>query len=104
MKTIIIKPIITEKSMDQVSLGKFTFEVGKEANKKSIKKAIEEKFKVHVVNLSTLTVKGKKIKAGRKRTEVARSSWKKAIIKLKTGEKIELFDIAQGQTGGSEQK
>lgn len=94
---IIIKPIITEKSMDQASKGKFTFMVAKEANKNEVIKALEKRFKVNAVGISTCLVKGKTTKVGKRRAEVVKSSWKKAIITLKPGEKIELFEVAQSK-------
>ena len=90
---IIIRPIISEKSMQNANLGKFTFHVAKEAHKGAIKKAIEEKFKVNVMRISTNIVKGKKSKAGKRRIEILKSPWKKAVAKLKEGEKIALFDV-----------
>lgn len=92
---VIIRAIISEKSMQQANLGKFTFRVLKSAHKKAIKKAIEEKFKVDVVGISTNIVKGKKARVGTRRIEILKSPWKKAIATLKTGQKIALFD-----TGG----
>ena len=91
---IIIAPLISEKSMNAASFGKFTFKVFKKADKKQIKKEVENKFKVNVLSVATVTVKGKKRRVGAKRTEVALSSWKKAIVKLKAGQKIGVFDTA----------
>lgn len=89
---IIIKPIISEKSMSQVGLGKFTFEVAKSAGKNEIKKEVEKNFKVNVVSVATIVVKGRKKRTGTRRTEVAESSFKKAIVRLKPGQKIDLFE------------
>jgi len=90
---VIVRPIISEKSMQHANSGKFTFHVAKRAHKGEIKKAIEEKFKVNVVRISTNVVKGKKSKAGTRRIEILKSTWKKAIATLKTGQKIALFDV-----------
>jgi len=90
---VIISPVISEKSMKDVSNGKFTFRVAKQAGKKNIKNAIEDKFKVNVVGISTNIVKGKKTRAGTRRIEILKSSWKKAIATLAKGQKIALFDI-----------
>ena len=94
---IIIAPLISEKSMNDAGLGKFTFKVSKKADKKQIKKEVENKFKVDVLFIATAMVKGKKRRFGAKRTEVAFSSWKKAIVKLKPGQKIAVFDVAAGK-------
>lgn len=90
---IIIKPIITEKSMSDAGKGRFTFAVLKNADKKAIKKAVEEKFKVNVLSVSTNIVKGKKIRVGARRKEVDKSDFKKAIVQLIEGQKIDLFDV-----------
>ena len=93
MKTsydIIIKPIVTEKSMMAMEENKYTFKVRKDSNKTEIKKAIEELFNVDVVKVNTMTVKGKVKRLGR--NEGKRADWKKAIVKLAPGSKIELFE------------
>ncbi|MCL5438388.1 MAG: 50S ribosomal protein L23 [Patescibacteria group bacterium] len=95
LQNILIRPIVTEKSMADAGTGKFTFEVAKEADKGMIKKAVENKFKVNVVSVSTSIVKGKKKRQGNRRKEVLGSSWKKAIVRLKTGEKIGLFETVK---------
>lgn len=93
INSVILAPLITEKSMSEAAKGKFTFKVAEASQKEQIKKAIEEKFKVNVVKVSTINVKGKKKRAGTKRTEITTSSWKKAIVKLKSGQKIGLFEV-----------
>lgn len=90
---IIIRPVISEKSMGHVEKGKFTFIVFRAAKKPQIKKAIEEQYGVHVIGISTAITKGRSTKAGKKRLEVRYQPIKKAIIALKKGEKIDVFDI-----------
>ena len=88
---IIIRPIISEKSMDQLADKKYTFEVAKGANKIEIKKAVEEIFGVNVVSVTTSLVKGKIKRMGA--TSGRRPDYKKAIVKLTEGSKtIEFFD------------
>ncbi len=89
---IILGPVISEKSMNDVSRGKYTFKVSVQATKKDIKKAIEEQFKVNVMKVSTITVKGRSSKTGVKRIETVKQPFKKAIALLKTGQKISIFD------------
>lgn len=89
----IIAPIISEKSIKDAGNGKFTFRVATYSNKKQIKKAIEEKFKVNVIGVLTAIVKGKTIKSGRRRIEITKSPWKKATVILSKGHKIDLFDV-----------
>lgn len=92
MRDVIVRPVITEKSMKDANAGKFTFETALFANKTVIKKAVEDEFKVHVISITTAITKGKKRRQGKRRTEIEMSPWKKAIVGLKTGEKIDLFD------------
>jgi len=90
---VIIHPIITEKSTEQQGQNKYCFRVNKRANKKEIMKAVKEIFGVEPVCCNTINVKGKR-KRERYRYGYT-SSWKKAIVTLKEGEKIELFEGAQ---------
>ncbi len=92
MKDVLIKPIITEKSLQDVGGGKFTFRVNKKANKIDIKRAVEDFFRVKVISIATSIVKGSRKRTGERRVEVSVSSWKKAIVKLKEGQRIDLFD------------
>lgn len=88
---IVLRPIITEKSMDGLKDKKYTFEVAKDANKIEIKKAVEELFKVDVKSVNTINVRGKNKRMG-VHTGLTRS-WKKAIVTLDEKSKtIEFFD------------
>ena len=88
---IIIKPIISEKSMDQSADKKYTFQVALDANKIEIKKAVEEIFGVKVEKVTTCRVLGKVKRMGA--TSGKRSDWKKAVVKLTADSKtIEFFD------------
>lgn len=88
---MILRPIITERSMSGMSIKKYTFKVAKEANKIQIKNAIEEIFGVEVAKVWTMNVRGKMRR--RQRTVGFTPSWKKAIVKLKENSKgIEFFD------------
>ena len=94
MKTaqdIIIKPVITEKSMDGLQVGKYTFKVAKDATKPEIKKAVEKLFGVEVAKVTTMNVNGKMKRLGRYQGMTA--SWKKAIVTLTEDSKaIEFFE------------
>jgi len=79
-----MKPIITEKSMKATAQNRYTFRVDRKTTKGQIKKEVEEKFKVDVVRVRTMNVKKKK-------------RWKKAIVEIKKGQKIEDF-------GGKDEK
>jgi large subunit ribosomal protein L23 len=87
---IIKRPVLTEKSYDQMNEGKYTFMVDVNANKYQIKQAIETVFKVKVDKVNTLRQQGKMKRMGR--NEGRRPSYKKAIVKLKPGSKIEFFE------------
>lgn len=88
---IILKPIITERSMDDLQTGKYTFKVAKDANKSEIKKAVETLFGVQVAKVNTLNVRGRAKRVGRFMGKTA--DWKKAIITLKADSKtIEFFE------------
>lgn len=87
---IIIKPIITEDSMDRLADNKYTFKVAKDANKIEIAKAIEEIFDVKVAKVNTISVKGKQKRMGR--YVGYRPDWKKAIVTLEGDKTIEFFD------------
>lgn len=89
---VILGPIISEKSMSEASRGKYTFKISKEAGKKDIKKAVEEKFKVNVLKISTVVVKGKSTRTGIRRIETLKTVYKKALVTVKEGQKIALFD------------
>lgn len=88
---IILKPIITEASMENLQMNKYTFKVAKNANKFEIKSAVEKLFGVKVEKVNTMNLKGRKRRMGR--FEGYTPSWKKAVVTLKEGEKtIEFFD------------
>lgn len=88
---IILKPLVTERSMMQIEEKKYTFKVDKNANKYQIKDAIEEIFDVKVEKVSVMNIQGKIKRMGK--NEGRRASWKKAIIKLKPESKeIKLFE------------
>lgn len=88
---IIIAPVITERSMDNLQVGKYTFRVAKDANKSEIKKAVEKLFGVEVSKVNTLNVRGKEKRVGRYFGKTA--SWKKAIVTLTEDSKaIEFFE------------
>ena len=88
---IIIRPIITEKSMTGIQNKKYTFEVAKNATKIDIKRAVEELFGVQVSKVNTLHVRGQLRRQGR--FEGYTKSWKKAVVTLTEGSKtIEFFE------------
>lgn len=95
MHDILVRPLITEKMTNiTAAQGKYGFVVNPKANKFEIAKAIEEKFNVHVVDVKTINRKGKtKVQFRKAGRFVGRTpKYKKAVITLKEGETIELFE------------
>lgn len=91
---IIIRPVITEKNTALMEQGKYTFEVAQAANKPMIKQAVQQLFDVQVKDVNTMNVKGK-MKTRRTRSGVTtgyKRSWKKAIVTLAAGERIDIFE------------
>jgi len=90
---IIRRPLITEKVTKlQEKLNQYVFEVAPSSNKIEIKRAVEDRFKVQVTKVRTINVPGKLKRLGR--FSGRRPDWKKAIVTLAEGEKIELFEGA----------
>jgi large subunit ribosomal protein L23 len=91
---IILRPVISEKSMDESQRGKYTFAVATDASKIQIEAAVEEIFKVKVVAVNVLTTKSKEKRGGTRRSRIAgrTTPWRKAIVTLAPGQKIEFFE------------
>lgn len=88
---IVIKPVITERSMDDMAYGKYTFVVDKRSNKSEVKKAVETIFGVKVERVNTMNMIGKIKRQGAHSGR--RASWKKAIVKLtEDSKRIEFFE------------
>jgi large subunit ribosomal protein L23 len=89
-RSVIIRPIISEKSYAGIEHNRYTFEVDKRASKPEIADAVAEVFSVTVTNVNTMNVPGKK---RRLRTASGMTrSWKKAVVTLKQGDSIEFFE------------
>lgn len=89
-RDIILAPVISEKSYDAIEQGKYTFRVADRSSKPEIARAVEQIFKVTVTKVNTMNMKPKPKKQGYNRGTT--SSFKKAIVTLKQGDKIELFE------------
>jgi large subunit ribosomal protein L23 len=87
---IIIRPLITEKNTNLMSLNKYSFQVNRSANKMQIRQAIESIFSVSVTAVHTMNVRGKQRRRGTAYGYTA--DWKKAIVTLAEGDRIELFE------------
>ena len=94
---IVLRPVVSEKSIDQSTRGRYTFRVHPDANKIQIKAAVEELYKkenVTVVAVNVLTTKAKEKRRGTKRGRITgyTTPWRKAIVTLAPGQKIEFFE------------
>jgi len=87
---VLRRPLVTEKNTGLQEQGKYSFEVAKEANKLAVKQAVEKAFKVTVLSVNVSTVRGRERRVGRR--VVAGSPWKKAVVTLKPGDKIQIFE------------
>jgi large subunit ribosomal protein L23 len=90
---ILIAPVVSEKSYHQITENRYTFKVHKDAHKTQIRQAVEELFDVTVVGVNVLKVQPKPKRRGL--INGTRSGWKKAIVELKPGDRIEIFEGAQ---------
>ena len=87
---VLRRPLITEKNTVLQGQNKYVFEVAEGANKPLVKQAVEKAFKVRVTGVNVITVPGKTRRVGRR--QVLTPPWKKAIVTLQAGDKIEFFE------------
>lgn len=87
---ILLRPLVTEKATNLGVVGQYLFEVAPTANKLEIKKAIHDLYGVEVVKVNVINQSGKKVQYGRSTGRT--KNWKKAVITLKPGEKIEIYE------------
>jgi large subunit ribosomal protein L23 len=87
---VLRRPVITEKDTFLKNWNKYTFEIAQDANKLQVKEAVEKAFNVTVLDVNTMTVKGRVKRRGRFLGKTA--GWKKAVVTLKPGDKIEFFE------------
>jgi large subunit ribosomal protein L23 len=90
---ILIRPVVSEKSYHLITENRYTFKVHKDAHKTQIRQAVEELFDVKVVAVNVVKVQAKPKRRGM--IKGTRPGWKKAIVELKAGDKIEIFEGAQ---------
>jgi large subunit ribosomal protein L23 len=90
---VLIRPVVSEKSYELIQENKYTFRVHEDAHKTQVRQAVEELFDVTVVRVNILKVQPKPKRRGL--TRGMRPGWKKAIVELKAGDKIEIFEGAQ---------
>jgi large subunit ribosomal protein L23 len=90
---VLIRPVVSEKSYELITQNKYTFKVHKDAHKTQVRQAVEELFDVTVVAVNILKVQPKPKRRGL--TRGIRPGWKKAVVQLKAGDSIEIFQGAQ---------
>jgi large subunit ribosomal protein L23 len=87
---VLVRPLVTEKNTTLQAAGKYAFKVGKDANKQQVKEAVQKAFKVTVKSVNIMNMPGEKKRVGRKVATVP--GWKKAVVTLKAGDKIQFFE------------
>lgn len=93
---IVIQPVITEKSVRLANVDSiFTFKVQNTATKEQVKEAVEKLFSVDVLDVRTIVNQKSKRRTGKKRVSVVIAKSKKALVTLKAGQNIDLFDISE---------
>lgn len=98
MNAILIKPIITEKSIRLAQNGWYTFQVVNEARKEQIASEVSKIYSVEIKSVRVIKVTGKTKRTGKKMIYKKRSDWKKALIWLKAGQTISAFQITNEET------
>ena len=100
MVDVLLKPVITEKSIRSVGEGnKYTFKVAKKATSGQIREAIEKIYKVKVLGVNIVNIFGKTRRSLRTRKQFKEANWKKAIVKLAEGQKIDVFEFPAEEGG-----
>ena len=94
---VIIRPVVSEKSYVLAAADKYTFRVHADAHKTQIRQAVEQLFDVHVLDVRTISVKAKPKRRGLTRGQTR--SWKKAIVQVRPGESIPIFQGLQALEG-----
>jgi large subunit ribosomal protein L23 len=90
---ILLAPVVTEKSYELIDQQKYSFRVHPDAHKTQVRQAVEELFDVHVESVNILKVQPKPKRRGTRRG--VRPGWKKAVVQIRKGEEIEIFQGAQ---------
>ena len=90
---VLLAPVVTEKSYELIESNKYSFRVHPDAHKTQVRQAVEELFNVHVESVNILKVQPKPKRRGTRRG--LRPGWKKAVVQIRKGEEIEIFQGAQ---------
>jgi large subunit ribosomal protein L23 len=90
---VLIKPVVSEKSYGGIAHNKYTFQIHPDAHKTQVRQAVEELFEVKVIGVNIIKVQPKPKRRGR--ITGTKPGWKKAVVQLKAGDSIEIFEGAQ---------
>ena len=90
---VLIRPVVSEKSYGQVARNQYTFQVHKDAHKTQVRQAVEQLFDVRVERVNIVKVQPKPKRRGR--FIGTKPGWKKAVVQLRQGDSIEIFEVAQ---------
>jgi large subunit ribosomal protein L23 len=90
---VLLAPIVSEKSYEATTTGRYTFKVHEDAHKTQIRQAVEDLFDVKVTRVNVIKVQAKPKRRGQ--FKGIRPGWKKAIVQLRAGDRIEIFEGAQ---------
>jgi large subunit ribosomal protein L23 len=90
---VLIRPVVSEKSYEQIAQNQYTFKVHQDAHKTQIRQAVEELFEVKVARVNIIKVQAKPKRRGL--IKGTRQGWKKAVVQLRAGDTIEIFEGAQ---------
>ena len=90
---VLLAPVVSEKSYSQIADRKYTFKVHKDAHKTQVRQAVEQLFDVHVERVNILKVQAKPKRRGL--IKGTRPGWKKAVVQVREGDTIEIFEGAQ---------
>lgn len=93
LKQVIKRPVITEKTLKDTGLNKYTFEVDKKATKNQVKEAVELYFDVEVTGVNTSKTAGERRRTGRRRLPGKTADTKKAVVEVKSGQTIKAFEV-----------
>lgn len=97
MRHVIIRPVITEKSLARAAAGWYTLEVAIDSSKEEICSALHAAYKVDVIDIRTMRVAEKIRRVGKRMTKITKSEWKKTLVKLKPGQKLDMYEAVVNQ-------
>ncbi len=101
MKSTLVRPVISEKTLNLASRGWYTFMVDKKADKGTIARVISDFYKVKVMDTRVISMHGKMRRVGKLMRASQKPDWKKAMVRLAQGQKIDAFEVAPTEEGAN---